>query len=182
MADSIDDVPTGFLKPSTGGLPTNAWGGTSLGTAKRLVSALPAAPRSRALRDLQFRVMVSELTPPAQDGSPEPTLFRRKVERLAAMGEGESLNEMVRSAGAYVDPGIATRTSNALMMSGEPASACAVVTRHTLIQTFAARALAACQAFAGDSAGALAAAPDLRATEPQLAALLQSAASGQPAA
>ncbi|HTE35855.1 MAG TPA: hypothetical protein VK630_04860 [Reyranella sp.] len=182
MADSIADVPTGFLKPSTGGLPTNAWGGTSLSTAKRLVSALPAAPRSRALRDLQFRVMVSELTPPAQDGSPEPTLFRRKVERLAAMGEGESLNEMVRSAGAYVDPGIATMTSNALMMSGEPASACAVVTGHTLIQTFAARARAACQAFAGDSAGALAAAPDLRATEPQLAALLQSAASGQPAA
>ena len=89
---------------------------------------------------------------------------------------------MVRSAGAYVDPGIATTTSNALMMSGEPASACAIVTRHGLIQTFAARALAACQAFAGDSAGALAAAPDLRAAEPQLAALLQSAASGQPAA
>src|SRR5580765_3666093 len=85
LADSIDDVPTGFLKPNTGGLPTNAWGGTSLGTAKRLVAALPAAPRSRALRDLQFRVMVSELTPPPPDGSPEPTLFRRKVERLAAM-------------------------------------------------------------------------------------------------
>ena len=179
MADSIDDVPTGFLKPSTGGLSTDAWRGTSLDTAKRLVTALPAAPRSRALRDLQFLVMVSELTPPAWDGSPEPTLFRRKVERLAAMGEGESLNEMVRSAGAYVDPGIASMTSNALMMSGEPASACAVATRHGLIQTFAARALAACQAFAGDSAGALAAAPDLRATDPdpQLAALLLSAAS-----
>ena len=161
-------MPTGFLKPSTGGLPTDAWGGTSLGTAKRLVSALPAAPRSRALRDLQFRVMVSELTPPAQDGSPRAELFRRKVERLAAMGEGESLNEMVRSAGAYVDPGIAAMTSNALMMSGEPASACAIVTRHTLIQTFAARARAACQAFAGDSAGALAAAPDLRATDRSL--------------
>ena len=182
VADSIDDVPTGFLKPSTGGLPTGAWSGTSLDTAKRLVTALPAAPRSRALRDLQFRVMVSELTPPPRDDSPEPTLFRRKVERLAAMGEGESLNEMVRSAGAYVDPGIATMTSNALMMSGEPASACPVVTGNNLIPTFAARALAACQAFAGDSAGALAAAPGLRAAEPQLAALLQSAASGQPAA
>jgi hypothetical protein len=180
-ADSIDDVPTGFLKPNTGGLPANGWNGTSLGTAKKLVAALPAAPRSRALRDLQFRVMVSELTPPPRDGSAEPTLFRRKVERLAAMGEGESLNEMVRAAGAYVDPGIATMTSNALMLSGEPASACAIVTRHGLIQSFAARALAACRAFAGDSAGALAAAPDMRATEPQLAALLKSAASGQPA-
>jgi len=170
-AQNIDDRPTGFLNPRTGGLPTDAWNGTSLARAKQLVAALPAAPRSRALRDLQFRVMVSELAPPARDGSPEPTLFRRKVERLAAMGEGESLNEMVRSAGAYGDPGIATMTSNALMMSGEPASACAVVTRHALIQTFTARARAACQAFAGDSAGALAAAPDLRATEPQLAAL-----------
>lgn len=181
-ADSIDDVPTGFLKPTTGGLPTNAWSGTSLGTAKTLVASLPAAPRSRALRDLQFRVMVSDLTPPTRDGSSEPTLFRRKVKRLAAMGEGESLNEMVRSAGAYVDPGIATTTSNALMMSGEPASACAIVTRYDLNQTFAPRASAACRAFAGDSAGVLAAAPELRAAEPQLAALLQSAASAQPAA
>lgn len=182
MADSIDDVPTGFLMPATGGLPTNAWSGTSLDTAKRLVASLPEAPRSRALRDLQFRVMVSDLTPPPRDGSPEPTLFRRRVERLAAMGEGESLNELVRSAGAYVDPGIASMTSNSLMMSGEPASACAIVAGYALIQTFAARAVAACQAFAGDSAGALAAAPALRFAEPQLAALLQSAASGQPVA
>ena len=128
-------------------------------------------------------VMVSELTPPAPDGSPPPTLFARKVDRLAAMGEGESLNEMVRSAGAYVDPGIATvdvecaddvgRTGQRLRhrdpsrpdpdrsppAPGPPA-----------------------RPVAGDSAGAMAAAPDLRATEPQLATLLQSAASGQPAA
>ena len=38
--------------------------------------------------------MVSALTPPAPDGSPPPTLFARKVEKLAAMGEAESLNEM----------------------------------------------------------------------------------------
>ncbi len=181
-AQGRDDVPTGFLRPSTGGLPTEAWSGTSLATAKRLVAALPAGPRSRALRDLQFRVMVSELAPPAADGSPEPTLFRRKVERLAAMGEGENLNEMVRSAGGYGDPAVATLTANALMLSGEAASACAVVTANGLIPAFAARALAACQGIAGDSAGALAAAPDMRATDPQLAVLLQSVASGQPAA
>jgi hypothetical protein len=181
-AQGFDDRPTGFLNPRTGGLPTDAWNGTSLARAKRLVAALPAAPRSRALRDLQFRVMVSGLTPPASDGSPPPTLFRCKVERLAAMGEGESLNEMVRSAGGYADPGIATMTANALMMSGERPSACAVVAHNGLIPAFAARAQAACRAFAGDSAGAVAAASDLRATEPQLAALLQSAASGQPAA
>ena len=74
--DSFDDRPTGFLRPSTGGMPADAWNGTSLATAKRLVSALPAAPRSRALRDLQFKVLVSELTPPAPDGSPPPTPVR----------------------------------------------------------------------------------------------------------
>ena len=45
VADSIDDVPTGFLKPNTGGLPTGAWNGTSFGTAKRRRTAcrLPRA-------------------------------------------------------------------------------------------------------------------------------------------
>ena len=106
QAANFDDNPTGFLTVQTGGMPADAWNGTSLATAKQLVSALPAAPRSRALRDLQFKVLVSALTPPAPDGSPPPSLFARKVEKLAAMGEGESLNEMVRSAGGYADPAI----------------------------------------------------------------------------
>ena len=76
----FDDFPTGYLTPATGGMPPNAWEGTPLGTAKRLVSALPAAPRSRALRDLQFKVMVSELVTPAPDNSAPPSLFARKVE------------------------------------------------------------------------------------------------------
>src|SRR5260370_19381174 len=69
---NFDDRPTGFLKAQTGGMPADAWNGTTLATAKRLVSALSAAPRSRALRDLQFRVLVSELKPPANDGTPPP--------------------------------------------------------------------------------------------------------------
>ena len=105
---NFDDRPTGFLTATTGGMPANAWAGTSLATAKRLVSALPNTPRSRALRDLQFKVLVSQLTPPPPDGSPPPSLFTLKVEKLAAMGEGESLNEMVRSAGGYLDPTSAT--------------------------------------------------------------------------
>ena len=88
----FDDRPTGFLSVRTGGMPADAWAGTSLGTAKRLVSALPAAPRSRALRDLQFKVLVSELNPPPADGSPPPSLFSRRVDRLAAMGEAAAFS------------------------------------------------------------------------------------------
>src|SRR4030095_16899170 len=76
------------------------------------------APRSRALRDLQFKVLVSQLTPPSADGSPPPSLFMLKVEKLAAMGEAESLNEMVRNAGGYADPAVASTVANALMLAG----------------------------------------------------------------
>ena len=140
----FDDFPTGYLTPATGGMPPDAWNGTPLGTAKRLVSALPAAPHSRALRDLQFKVMVSELVTPTPDNSPPPTLFARKVEKLAAMGEGENLNEMVRAAGGYDDPAIAAVTVNALMMSGERAGACSIAHDHPMTEPFGRRALAAC--------------------------------------
>lgn len=153
----FDSRASGFLTAGTGGMPADAWSGTSLATAKRLVSAVPAAPRSRALRDLQFRVLVSALTPPPPDGSPPPSLFARKVEKLAAMGEAESLNEMVRNAGGYADPGIATMVANALMLAGERPSACAIVRNTQLTDGFASRAEAACRLLDGDMAAAAAA-------------------------
>lgn len=173
---NFDDRPTGFLTVKTGGMVVNAWSGTSLAMAKSVTAALPAAPRSRALRDLQFKVMVSLLTPPAADGSPPPTLFARKVDRLAAMGEGESLNEMVRSAGAYSDPAIATTVVNAMMMAGERDGACAIVQNNTLTQPFSQRARIACMLSAGDNGGALAAVAPLRGSDPAFARLVQIAA------
>jgi hypothetical protein len=146
----FDDFPTGFLRPATGGMAPDSWNGTSLATAKRLMSGLSPAPRSRALRDLQFKVMVSELVTPSGDAGPPPTLFARKVDKLAAMGEGESLNEMVRTAGAYEDPTIAATTVNALMMAGERAGACAIVRDHRLVEPFGRRAEAACRLFQGE--------------------------------
>jgi len=147
----FDDFPTGFLRPGTGGMAPDSWNGTSLSTAKRLVSGLSPAPHSRALRDLQFKVMVSELVTPAGDAGAPPTLFARKVDKLAAMGEGESLNEMVRTAGAYEDPAIAAITVNALMMAAERASACAIVRDHKLAEPFGRRAEAACRLFQGEA-------------------------------
>src|SRR5262252_8740546 len=134
---NFDDRATGFLTVQTGGMPADSWKGTSLATAKRLVSALLVAPRSRALRDLQFKVLVSQLAPPALDGSPPPSLFARKVEKLAAMGEGESLNEMVRSADGYADPTIATVVVNAMMMAGQRQGACDIVRNWQLTEPFA---------------------------------------------
>ena len=175
---NFDDRPTGFLSVRQGGMPPDAWVGTSLGTAKRLVSALQAAPRSRALRDLQFKVLVSELNPLAADGSPPPGLFARKVDRLAAMGEAESLNEMVRSAGGYADPAIAATVADSLMMAGEKDAACSIVGSHPLVEPFKRRADVVCKLLAGDNAGAMAAAALLRGNDPAFAKLVEVAAEG----
>jgi len=153
----FDTQPTGFLTATTGGMAANAWAGTPLATAKRLVTALPNAPRSRALRDLQFKVLVSQLTPPAPDGSPPPSLFMRKVEKIAAMGEAESLNEMVRNAGGYADPAVASTVANALMLAGERHGACTIVKQWQLSEPFSGRAQAACRLLDGDQTAARAA-------------------------
>ncbi len=180
QGESVDERRSGFLALATGGMPSDAWASTPLATAKRLMSALAPAPRSRALRDLQFKVMVSDLVPPARDGSPPPTLFARKVDRLAAMGEGESLNEVVRTADDYADPAIAATVVNAMMMVGERAGACNIVTRYQLPQPFAHRAGTACKLANGDTAGALAEVEALTPRDNALLALVQVAAGGQP--
>lgn len=180
QAAGFDDKITGFLRVATGGMPADAWGSTSLATAKRLMSALPPAPRSRALRDLQFKVMVSELVPPPSDNSPAPSLFARKVDRMAAMGEGESLNELVRSAGAYADPAIASITANALMLAGERAGGCNIVQNQKLTPVFALRAEPACKLAAGDNAAALALVEGQRGRDNALVTLVQLAAGSVP--
>jgi hypothetical protein len=185
QGNAFDSQPTGFLTEKTGGLPADAWSGTTLATAKRAVSSLPAAPRSRALRDLQFTVMVSALTPPAPDGSPPPSLFERKVDRLAAMGEGESLNEMVRNAGGYSDPGVAGIDINAMMMAGERSGACAVADGNTVAPAaFARRVSAVCMLIRGETEGVLGILPELRAADPSFANLVQAVAehTGKPVA
>lgn len=176
----LDQRPTGFLTEATGGMPAASWQGTSLATAKRLTSALSAAPHSRALRDLQFKVMVSALAPPGGEAGPAPSLFARRVERLAAMGEGESLNEMVRSSGGYEDPAIASTVANALMMAGERDAACTVVRNHALAPPLAQRADIACKLMAGDNDGALAQASALRGADAGYAQLVRIAAGAAP--
>ncbi len=176
----FDGQQSGFLTVKTGGMAPDGWSGTSLGTAKRLMAALPAAPRSRALRDLQFKVMVSQLAQPAADNSGPPSLFSRKVDRMAAMGEGESLNELVRSVDGYSDPWVGATTANALMMAGERASACNIVEHNSLPPPFGPRADIACKVAGGDDAGALEAAARLKGNDGGLATLARVATGSLP--
>ena len=179
QGDGLEDRRGGFLGEKVGGMPPDGWSGSTLSTAKRLISGLYTAPRSRALRDLQFKVMVSDLRLPPADGSPAPSLLAREIDRLAAMGEGESLNEVVRTADAYGNPAIAATVVNAMMLSGARNGACNVVGRYPLTQPFGRRAEIACKVLAGDNAGALAAA-EAAPRDAALMALAQVAAGALP--
>ena len=64
---------------------------------------------------------------------------------------------MVRNAGGYADPAIASTVANALMLAGERQGACAVVGQSQLTEAFSSRANAACRVLQGDTAAALAA-------------------------
>ncbi|WP_323792991.1 hypothetical protein, partial [Nocardioides sp.] len=89
----------GSLTPDSGGLRTDLWAGTPGPIALRLVALLPAAPDSRALRDLQRRLLLSSGPAPA-DLPTEGALLVARAERLLAMG---ALDEL--AALALVAPG-----------------------------------------------------------------------------
>ena len=132
LAQGIDDGPSGFLKPAPaacrrtpGAARTLAGqaadGGSARGTAQP-GAARPAVPRhgERADAALVRRQRAALRCSP------------RKVDRLAAMGEGENLNEMVRGAGGYSDPAIAAVHGERADAGGRARkAACAMVARNS---------------------------------------------------
>ena len=118
-------------------MPPDAWSGTSLATAKRLVSALPAAPRSRALRDLQFKVLVSRAH--AAGGRRQPAAHPVRPQGRSAGRDGRGRKperDGAHRPAATSIPSIAAVVVNSLMMAGEKESACAIVRGHPLVEPF----------------------------------------------
>lgn len=123
-SDPLDRA--GLIDNARSGMPASMWRGVSMARARSLVLDLPAAPQSRVLRDLQFRLLTTSATPPAPDGV-MPSLFTLRVGRLAAMAEAESAHELLRRADGREDAATARLVSEALLRTGQRASACARV-------------------------------------------------------
>lgn len=117
----------GLVDPRSAGVPGWTWYGTPMATARALVRDLPSAPQSRVLRDLQFRLITAGAAPPRPDGA-QPILFTLRVEKLAAMGEAENANELLRLGGGGGEgPTTSQRVTEALMRARQRDSACARV-------------------------------------------------------
>jgi len=113
----------GLVDPRSAGVPGWTWYGTTMAEARALVLGLPSAPQSRVLRDLQFRLLTAGALPPRPDGA-EPILFTLRVEKLAAMGEAENANELLRLGRSGEGPMTAQLVTEALMRARQRDSAC----------------------------------------------------------
>ncbi|MEO8559388.1 MAG: hypothetical protein ABI439_10020 [Rhodospirillales bacterium] len=121
--DKVDGASIGILDNAAARLPADMWRGTDRATAISLIRALPAAPYSRTLRDLQFRLLGNMATAPiGADAGNE--FFSARVGRLAAMGESESVGTMVRSLGPQTDESARRIDAESQVLAGDMTNAC----------------------------------------------------------
>jgi len=123
-ANPLDRI--GLVDTRSANIPGWTWHGTTMAAARTLVTDLPAAPQSRVLRDLQFRLLTTGALPPRPDGA-LPVLYTLRVEKLAAMGEAENANELLRLGSGGGGPMTARLVTEALMRVRQRDSACARV-------------------------------------------------------
>lgn len=152
----LDSAAVGLVDRRGGGLPADMWRGTSRSVAERLVAELPAAPGSRALRDLQYRLLVTAAEPPEGPGTGEPGLFARRLGRLIAMGERETVSEMLRRAGPQSDSASRRAAAESQLFVGDLVTPCATAQEavRESDDVFWAKLLIVCQLAAGETAQA----------------------------
>ncbi|MDF1792112.1 MAG: hypothetical protein P1U88_09390 [Thalassobaculaceae bacterium] len=145
---------TGTLTPAIGGLRADYWNGTPGEIALRLVALMPAAPDSRALRDLGRRALLSAGPAPA-DLTPEGALLQGRAERLLAMGAIDDLGVLGdRIPGDRVSLGLSRPLAEAAFARSDDAWACGLYDRLTQTATdaFWIKVAMVCDARAGRQA------------------------------
>lgn len=144
----------GTLTPTGGGLAAEQWSGTPGDIALRLVSLIPAAPESTALRALAARMLLSAGPAPA-DLAPEGAFLARRAEALLAMGAIDQLGALgARAPEGALTLGLSRPLTEAAFARGDDARACALYDRLTNAATdpFWIKAAMVCDARAGRDA------------------------------
>lgn len=149
---AADPDSVGVLSVEAGGLGSEMWKGTERPLIDRLLPMLPVKSPSPALRGLMLRLLMSPgVVPPATADSPNFTILRmRLLMQLAEYAEaGQLLNVLPRDIrlGALLQTDV-----DRMVLSGETASACAVVAREvqTDVAAYWQKALVFCQVLAGE--------------------------------
>ncbi len=148
---AVDADAVGILSGSQGGFGRDLWKGSRLVFIKRLLAEHPERVRSRVMRELLRRVLLSAATPPK--GAKDAAFTEVRLETLMAMGEYKASLELLEiipkknREEAFLKPEVKLR-----LVTGKAVKACAMVGREVTRQkdAFWQKALIYCQILAGE--------------------------------
>jgi tetratricopeptide (TPR) repeat protein len=124
----IDPDSIGILDARNGGFGRNMWRGSDQAAIERLLPRLPGSMVSGTMRSLARRLLLTTAAPPKPlrgSRSGAGKLLALRVDRLAALGDIEGLNDLLRVVPQrHDDEPIARARVEGLLLSGESADAC----------------------------------------------------------
>ena len=124
---AVDSDSVGLLDESQGGFGVNLWEGTDRALVERLLPGLTPVVRSRFVRDLMVRLLLSRATAP-KGKSNGIGLLALRVERLAAVGDMKSAVGLLRvSSVGSVDEQLGRAEIEGLYFQNDNSGACAKV-------------------------------------------------------
>lgn len=151
----VDNASIGIVETVASGLPADMWRGTDRGTAIQLLAGLPDAPRSRILRDLQFRLLTVIARPPVGANPPGQDFVATRIAKLSDMGEIEAVGQMTQAAGPMSGDAAQRLNIENLLNAGDAKAACATPMAQNSPDPFWTKLLILCQVVAGQSAQAM---------------------------
>ncbi|MGE0154443.1 MAG: hypothetical protein AB7R90_17640 [Reyranellaceae bacterium] len=151
----VDNASIGIVDPAAAGLPADMWRGTDRAAALALIEALPGAPRSRILRDLQFRLLTMIATPPLGANPPGKDFVAARIARLSDMGEFEAVGQMTQAAGPMSGDAAQRLNIENQLVAGDAKTACATPMAQNSPDPFWTKLLILCQVVAGQGAQAM---------------------------
>jgi len=150
----VDNASIGIVEPVAAGLPADMWRGTDRATAVQLIEAMPGAPRSRILRDLQFRLLTMIAVPPLGANPPGKDFVAARIARLSDMGEVEAVGQMTQAAGPMSGDGAQRLNIENQLVAGDVKSACNTPMAQNSPDPFWTKLMILCQVVAGQGAQA----------------------------
>lgn len=124
---AVDSDSVGLLDESQGGFGVNLWQGTDRALVERLLPGLTPVVRSRIVRDLMVRLLLSRATAP-KGNSIGKGLLALRVDRLAAVGDMRSAVGLLRvSSGGGEDEQLGRAEIEGLYFQNDNSGACAKV-------------------------------------------------------
>ncbi len=151
----VDNASIGIVETVASGLPGDMWRGTDRGAAIQLIAALPGAPRSRILRDLQFRLLTVIANPPLGANPPGQDYVSTRIAKLSDMGEVEAVGQMTQAAGPMSGDAAQRLNIENQLVAGDAKAACTTPMAQGSPDPFWTKLMIVCQVIAGQNAQAM---------------------------